>query len=253
VQRIFEHIVNHHHNFICNSDGNEQRIQQVVANNSISLLMNVSWYSTRDPMSFARQNESVIADKRVCVEYRHLLITEITQLSSSDFRRQHADIGLACYITDFAIQLLDKECYYGVLCLLIVTDMIDVLLQVEYIARREMNFSPGRMKRVQSIVATILSRDQYNTYIHCVRDMKLPIAKEWRNMLIRMKNDEPLIVCEQIATRKEAHDEHQSKYHGYSDDSLFCRHEGHHRLQLYDHGASEAIRWFYTEETTYDS
>jgi hypothetical protein len=210
--------------------------------------MSVRWYSTRDPKTFASQNQSVIADKRICVEYCHLLTSEIIPLSSSSFRREHADIGLACYITDFAIHLLDKECYYGVLCVLIVTDMIEVLLQVEYIARREMNFSPGRMKRVQSIVATILSRDQYNTYIHCVKDMKVHVAKDWRKMLIRMKDDEPLMLCEPISTRKEVHDEHESKYHGYSDDSLFCIQEGHHHLQLYDHGASEAIRWFYTEE-----
>jgi hypothetical protein len=135
-----------------------------------------------------------------------------------------------------AEHILENECYFGVLSLLIVSDLIRVLIKVEWIARREMDMHRDRMLRSLRIIQTILSPELLDTYKYCIKKPSQRIIVNWEKMLSRMETDDLPQLSAALAMGKQIHDAHEAQYHGDAYDDLFCRHRDYHHVQLYDNG-----------------
>lgn len=193
-------------------------------------------FSTSDPQTFVDQNSLVIPDIQGCIQYRNLLLDEVINLTPEQFRRTNGDLAISCYIYSLAEHILENECYFGVLSLLIVSDLIRVLIKVEWIARREMDMHRDRMLRSLRIIQTILSPELLDTYKHCIKKPSQRNIVNWEKMLSRMETDDLPQLSAALAMGKQIHDAHEAQYHRDAYDDLFCRHRDYHHVQLYDYG-----------------
>jgi hypothetical protein len=216
--------------------------------------MNRLLYSTNDPQAFVRQNSLHIPDIQGCIEYRNLLLDEVIYLTEEEFRQTNGDLAINCYIHGLAEHLLENECYFGVLSLLIVSGTIKVLLKVEVIARREMEMHRDRMLRSLRIIQTILCPKLLHTYKHCTKKPSRRIIVHWERMLSRMEMDDLPPLPEPLAMGKQIHDAHDAQYHARACGDLFCTHHDYHHVQLNDYGITSELleAWFRGEEEDSD-
>lgn len=196
--------------------------------------MNRSLYSTKDPHAFVQQNCLHIPDIQGCIEYRNLLLDEVIYLTQEQFRRTNGDLAITCYTYGFAEYLFENECFFGVLSLLIVSDMIKVLIKVEAIARREMEIHRGSMLRSLRIIQMILSPKLLRMYMQCIKKPSQRIIVHWERMLSRMEMDDLPPLPAPLALGLQIHDTHEEQYHRSACMDLFCTHRDYHQVQLYD-------------------
>jgi hypothetical protein len=208
-------------------------------------------HSTRDPQTFVHQNCLDVPDIQGCIHYRNLLLDEVINLTQEEFRQTNGDLAITCYIYAFAEHIFQNECYFGVLSLVIVSNMIKVLIKVEGIARREMDMHRDRMLRSLRIIQTILSPELLYTYKHCIQNPSQRIIVHWERMLSRMELDDLPQLSAPLAMGKQIHDAHEAQYHGNADEDLCCTHRDYYHVQLYDdYGITSDVldRWYKCEE-----
>lgn len=211
---------------------------------------NRSLYSIRDPQDFVHQNCLDIPDVQGCIHFRNLILDEVINLTEKEFQQTNGDLAITCYVYSFAEHIFENECYFGVLSLLIVSDMIKVLIKVEVIARREMDRHRDRMLRSLRIIQAILSPELLYTYKHCIKNPSQRIIVHWERMLSRMETDDLPPLSEPIAMGKQIHDAHALQYHNNANGDMFCTHRDYHHVQLYDYGITSDVlkRWYNGEE-----
>lgn len=194
---------------------------QIVANIMAKYLSRTHYY-IRNAHDFIEENSSLLKYVRVCKGYYTEIMKKGLMYSPDKFRHERMDYELSWLIHDFAYDIMKVECYFGVLSILIVTDMIQLLIRVDYITQREMGFSTHRMKLVQRIIGTILSEEQLNMYKNCFDYCDPMLVNEWEQMNERMRERNLKPINSKMAALAKTQDGHAVLHHKQAEYSVWC-------------------------------
>ena len=163
---------------------------------------------------------------------------EAIQLSPSKFRLTGADVKLVENLSYFARQMLSRECYHGVLCSFIVSDMIQVLIRVDYLSEREIDHSYSTMTQIRRLICHLLPEEMFRAYVNCIDYVDPMIENEWRQLIERMRvyklHDPP----NWLRISVEKHQDHGRWYH-FKRRTLHCDHRHMFRPRQYGERAED--------------
>jgi hypothetical protein len=179
---------------------------------------------TANPHQFVQQNCFYIGNKAECEYYRQEMMENVIHYSPEKFHQIDGHRTMVWLLADLYDEIMKGECYFGVLSLLIVTDMIQVLIRMDYITRREMDKCPHRMKIAQRYILTILCPTQLWNYRNYVDYADPMIINEWEKLLKRYKVDPPPPLSEKLHIMYRRHECHAISFHQNAVDSMRCSH-----------------------------
>ena len=139
-------------------------------------------------------------------------------VSITDFREDSYIVDIQRMVTEVLLMLKDRtHCQIEWLNLMIQADMIDILLRVESISRRELNDSPAEAKAIRVIIRQLLSVSMLSYYkgeIFSGGGEEF-IINAWEIMIGKMETDvwESGIVTNQVYLISEAVNAHAILFH----------------------------------------
>ena len=182
------------------------------------------YWPTANPHQFVQQNSFYIANKAEVDDFRQELMDNVIHYSPEKFGRIDGHATMVRLLGDLVDELYKRECYFGVLSVLIVTDMLQILIRLDYITRREMEKCPHRMKIAQRYILTILCPTQLWNYENCVDYADPMIVNEWNKLLERYEHDPPPPLSDRVKKMYSRHEGHDWSFHRNACDSMRCSH-----------------------------
>lgn len=174
---------------------------------------------------FVKNNPSLNRGKLLCEEYRKELMKIVQHYTRDTFRRHRHDYDLSGLVYEFAIAIQERECEYGILCVLVVTNMIQLLLRIYDITQLEIKFSTHKMRVTQTLIATVLSPTQLHTYATCLEDADPSSITKWKEMQRELHEDPPpKLITKRFWKQMYHHRKHASAHHIDCGKHMVCNH-----------------------------